>query len=294
MIKLFYITLFAIVALGLNIGCSKSNKPTDANCVYEQDSEVVTSYASSGAIFLFGERHGTNEAPSFIANFACKIAKDSDDSTIVLLELPIPDLLSDPSNKEISIEEAKRLILAEGDVYWTGSRDGRTSVAMMNAILRILYLREQGLDISLGSTMAKSDDTIEGFGIDLTFADEYTFDNLYFKEAARILRYKSRFKNVIVLNGRAHTRNHIRFYKKANVETPYIGFVQGYGGGSEWNCQEDECGVHATIPAYEDLVGDAEHGSLVLFDERRDELYKGAYVFKTISPSPPYSTNISQ
>jgi len=249
----------------------------------------VEDAAKLGSIFLFGERHGTKEAPAFVANFACYIAQRTREPVIVLLELPIPKVLSDLSADPISIKRAQNLIVEDEAGYWMEGHDGRTSTAMMDAIVDILSLRERGLDIALGSSYPGNENLFEYFGKDFTFSDEHMFKNRYIQEALQILKVKENYKNVIVLNGNVHTTNHIQFYKKMNVETSYIGFIQAYGGGSEWNCQRHAggCKVHDTIPYRKHLAGLSDDASMVLLNGE-SELYDGAFVFKTTTASYPY------
>lgn len=282
--------LILVLVTWVTSGCSKVVDPfASYTCPYEQDLPSVTFAMESGSIFLFGERHGTLEAPSFVAGFACKIAKDSQKPTIVLLELAIPEILSDLSAETMSVSQAQRLIV-EGDDHWIKEgHDGRTSDAMMGAILQILELREQGLNIALGSIYPDENIRSKYDELGLTFADEATHVNRYFQEALQILRHKDEFENVIVLSGKNHTRNHLRFFKKMGLDETYMGFVQESGGGSEWNCQPmaGGCGVHAAPTHRRDIVNSSDNASLVMLN-KNEELFDGAFVFKTTTASHPY------
>jgi len=280
--------LLVTVMLGFGLSCSQSKTSPDIDCTYAQELALIDDFAKSGSIFLFGERHGTAEAPSFVANFACKIAKDTQEPIIVLLELAIPEVLSDLSRYPMSISQAQTAIL-EGDPHWAGGHDGRTSVAMMEAIRKILEMREQGLNIALGSIYPdeRSQSKFEDLG--LSFANETTYVNRYFQEAAQILRYKDKYSNVIVLSGKNHTRNHLRFFKKMELDTSYLGFVQASGGGTEWNCQPQAggCKIHSSDMSRRHLVNEVDDVSLVLLNENA-EVFHGAFTFKTTSASPPF------
>jgi len=294
MVLMIYRVLFLIVALYLCRGCSKSNNPILAPtptpiCSYDQKIEPVENAIEAGSIFLFGETHGTEEAPDFVASFACYTAKKTQQSTIVLLELPIPKVLGDEMRDPIPTSEAKRLILSEGDFYWARAHDGRTSVAMMEAIEEILLLREQGLNVYIGTVFPDKNIKATYENLSLNFADEDTHINRFFQETLQILSYRKAFKNVIVLTGKNHTRNHLYFLDKLGFGNSSMGFLQQSGGGNAWNCPSNQpsCGTYPVSTYRRALIDSADHASLVMLDTSED-VYDGAFVFKTTTASPPY------
>jgi len=284
-----YRNIFAVIVLGCALGCSQSNSSPAYECSYEQDLPVVDDLAKSGSIFLFGERHGTTEAPSFITNFACALASETQEPIIVLFELPMPKSLAETSTDNIPISQAIELILAEGEFYWTREHDGRTSVAMMDAIHQILKMKEQGLNIYLGSIFPDENTRSNYNDLGPTFADKDTHLNRFFQEASQIVKYKDDFENVIVLSGKNHTRNHLMFFERMRLDFNYVGFVQQSGGGTEWNCQPrlGGCGVHPANTYRRDLIKASDNGSLVMFGQD-EELFDGALVFKATTASPPF------
>ncbi|WP_427451746.1 hypothetical protein [Litorimonas sp. WD9-15] len=278
-----------LVPFFLTIGCIQPEAKSGVKCNYEQTLPVVTSSTELGAIFLFGERHGTKEAPSFVANFACKIAQDTEETVIVLMELGIPDSLSNLSIDAIPVLEAQSLIIREDERHWTELHDGRTSVAMMDSISRLLALREQGLNIAIGTIYPDTDILSKYGNIDISFADEQTVVNRFFLESLQILRHKEKFKNVVVLSGKNHTRNHLEFFEKMGVDYPHLGFVLDSGGGSEWNCRSHGkgCKTHPAPTARRPLINSSENASLVIFDDA-NEIFDGAFVFKRTTASAPF------
>lgn len=280
--------IIGATALASFSGCHQNNQTLAHDCSYNHTLQSIEDNAELGSIFLFGERHGTIEAPSFVANFACRIAVDTGEPTIVLLELPIPKELSDLSSEPTSLQTAQNLILSN-DPHWSKGHDGRTSAAMMEAILQILHLREQGLNIALGSiypnefTKSKYDD------LGLYAPEETIGKNRYYQEAVQILKYKDKFTNVITLSGKVHTRNHLRFFKRIGITDIYMGFTQESGGGSEWNCQPmaGGCGTHPAPTYRRTLVEASENASIVLLDQEKD-IFDGAFIFKSTKASPPY------
>ena len=289
---MIYRDLFLIFVICSCLGCSKSKNLTLApapTCSYDQKIGPIEDAIDSGSIFLFGERHGTEEAPGFVASFACYIAQKTQQSTIVLLELPMPGILADETRDPIPASEAKRLILSESNFYWTRAHDGRTSVAMMDAIEEILHLRQQGLNIFIGTIFPDNNikSTYESLG--LTFADEDTHMNRFFQETLQILGYRKEFKNVIVLTGKNHTRNHLYFLDKLGFSDSSMGFLQQSGGGSEWNCPSNQpsCGAYPASTYRRALIDAADHASFVMLDTSED-VYNGAFIFKTTTASPPY------
>lgn len=287
--KMRRILLFFFVAV---IATACSNAPNNVNarhnCSYKQDIKPINPNFDSGAIYLFGETHGTFEAPTFVADFACKVAQDSGEPIIVLLELTIPEVLSDLSTKPLSIEDTQNLIL-DGDSHWFDGHDGRTSAAMMDAILQILELREQGLDIALGSIYPSDETQSEYEDFISIYADEADLENWYFKEALQIKKFKSEFKNIVTLSGKVHTRNHLRFFDKIGLNETYMGFTFVSGEGTAWNCRPNKggCKIHQTKTYRRDLVETSEDGSLVKFTGK-EELFEGAFIFKSSTASLPY------
>ena len=289
---MIYRVLILTLVICSCLGCSKSNNQTIApapTCSYDKKTDPVEDAIKSSSIFLFGESHGTQEAPDFVVSFACYIAQKTQQSTIILLELPMPEILADKNRPPIPTSEAKPLILSEGDFYWTRAHDGRTSVAMMEAIEEVLQLRQQGLDISIGTVFPDKNIKSTYESLDLTFADEDIHINRFFQETLQILSYRKEFKNVIVLTGKNHTRNHLYFLDKLGFSDSSIGFLQQSGGGSEWNCPSNQpsCGAYPASTYRRALIDSAEHASLVMFDTSED-VYDGAFVFKTTTASPPY------
>lgn len=286
---MYRILLFLLV-LPIALGCSKRTEHGNAeqNCSYQQDLTPINLNLDSGAIYLFGETHGTSEAPAFVANFACRIARDTGEPTIVLLELVIPEILSDLSGESLSVAEAQKLILEE-DNHWFDGHDGRTSEAMMIAILEILQFREQGLNIALGSVYPSAETRSKYEAFILESTDETDIDNWYFKEAFQIKSYKNDFKNIITLSGKVHTRNHLQFFDKIDLDETYMGFTFVSGGGTEWNCRPNSggCKIHKTKTYRRNLVDLSDNASLVLLTGN-NEAFDGAFVFKSSNASLPY------
>jgi hypothetical protein len=160
---------------------------------------------------------------------------------------------------------------------------------MMDAIEEILDLRQQGLNISIGTIFPDKNikPTYESLG--LTFADEDTHINRFFQETLQILGYQKEFKNVIVLTGKNHTRNHHYFWDKLGFGDNSIGFLQQSGGGSEWNCPSNQpsCGVYPATTYRRALIDSTDHASLVMLNTSED-VYDGAFVFKRTTSSAPY------
>jgi len=290
----FLKALFSAFTLGFGLGCTQSKALSEFDCTYQQELPSIQTASKLGAVFLFGESHGTEEAPDFVANFSCMIAETTEESTIVLLELAIPEVLSELSIETLPVAKSQNLIL-EGDGHWGYNEDGRTSAAMMDAILQILELRDQGLNIALGSIYPDDDILSKYDEMQLTFADEATFKNRFFLESLQISRYKESFNNVIVLSGKNHTRNHLQFFEKMDLDEPYMGFVLTSGGGTEWNCRSHGggCKVHPTRVVRKTLVDSTDDASLVLFNNT-DEVFDGAFVFKTTTASLPFFKNQQQ
>jgi hypothetical protein len=99
-----------------------------------------------GAIILFGELHGTNEAPAFVAN-AAGLAAQSKLGARVGVEVPI--------NMQSRVDKFLLSAGTEDDVkqltqssFWDG-RDGRSSEALVSLFDKIRRLKQAGKDVDV-------------------------------------------------------------------------------------------------------------------------------------------------
>lgn len=95
-------------------------------------------------MLLFGEMHGSVEAPALVGDVACAYAKDGPTA----LGLEIPGAEQDAIDRYLDSDggaDARAALLAGG--FWTQAPDGRSSVAMLALIERMRVLRGQGLPL---------------------------------------------------------------------------------------------------------------------------------------------------
>ncbi len=94
---------------------------------------------------IFGEIHGTSEAPALFADAVCHAAQHG----------PVTVALEQPDTVRSEIEayvrtgspEARTALLATPD--WRMGRDGRTSVAMLGLLDRLHALQQAGADLTV-------------------------------------------------------------------------------------------------------------------------------------------------
>ncbi|ROP73794.1 hypothetical protein EDF74_3229 [Stenotrophomonas rhizophila] len=171
-------------------------------------------------ILVFGEIHGTAEAPRFVADWICNLARSS--PVIVGIEHPSSEQAALDSFMSTKALEPARGILVESSFWTRDSQDGRTSIAMYAMLDRLRELRQSGADVTVVAVGSS------GFG----GGDEIT-DNL---------QALSRYSNakIVTLLGNAHAR-------KAGAEgrdgvsrqmfdEPYRALAFTHSGGTAWAC----------------------------------------------------------
>lgn len=193
------------------------------------------------AIYIFGERHGTIESPSFVTEFACALAEQRGGNTIILYEIRFAKESLEMLSMESPRKELEENLSKHLHAFWSKRQDGRQSEAIMSSMLRVGELRNQGLDIRIGSFGITSEQGLK-------LGQNNTSQAIYEAEAQNILEFSERYQTVIVLSGSAHARRHISIYEKGGIRDKVFAFLHTYGGGNEWNCQPNGCGVHKTIP----------------------------------------------
>jgi hypothetical protein len=97
-------------------------------------------------MLLFGEMHGSLEAPAFVGEVACAYSKDG--PTALGLEIPGAEQVAiDRYLESDGGVEARTALLA--GAFWTKYPDGRSSAAMVDLIERMRVLRGQGQALSV-------------------------------------------------------------------------------------------------------------------------------------------------
>lgn len=100
-------------------------------------------------VTLIGEIHGTNEIPALAVEHACVLAK-SGRQVIFVLEFPRSEQVAVEQFLASEGKRADREKLISSS-FWQSERlmDGRASVAMLDLLMRVRYLRVQGAKINV-------------------------------------------------------------------------------------------------------------------------------------------------
>lgn len=233
------------------------------------------------AFILIGEVRGTQEAPSFVGQLACYLAKNSE----VLLALDIAASEQEPINRFLSSAASKDDVysLLTGDFWGRGLQDGRASRAVLALLNQARILRQAGRAISIACIDAP--------------VDERTKDKNRIW-AANILRAKLAHPNAAVVTLLNRTPARVQtglpgnpdyvpagWYLKQKVPD-LVSLSMSFARGSAWSCQQDGCAVH---PLEGDEHGDRAYvhlGSPVA----NEESASGTLFFPAIAPSEPAKT----
>lgn len=220
---------------------------------------------------LFGEMHGTAEAPALFGDVVCLASGER--PVIVALEMPATEqaaldlfMASDGSSKDLAA-------LLAGAFWSAKSHDGRSSEAMLSLIGRLRELKAAGRPLKV-----------------LAFVPEYPsgFHQDYYElDMALALTVAGRASPdalVLVLVGNFHAGRRTDFgimpaaLHLPDAETVVLDLV--VAGGEAWNCQKDGCGPHR-------LGGDPEtKRGVIMFDASRDG-FDGSYGPGTSATASP-------
>jgi hypothetical protein len=239
-----------------------------------------------GNILLFGELHGTREAPAFIADVVCIAAKK---------RIPVSLGLEIPFDEQASIDRfldsdggAAAEARLTGGAFWRSERqDGRSSIAMLHLIERVRALRASGYKVRIIAYDSKS-------GTPAQERDRVMARNL----AAVAGREPRNF--LVALSGNVHNRlTRGVSWDKEYEPLGYLLTKSGGGsrvtslnmsheGGAAWGCRSpstDSDEVSCAPYSYRPQPG-AAAWSLKLTAAPGDP-FSGAYGVGRITASPP-------
>lgn len=253
---------------------------------------------------VFGELHGTNEAPQLIEDIVCALAERGES---VLLAIEIN------SNENDALQDAWRgthdqFTDALEDAGWRGRSDGVASLAMAELVTRAHALKSSGFNVAVTAFNGAKDDEQSAQFADLPGQGPHEA-----AQAANIAAAteQGRFDRVIVLVGSLHARlspvtmgdtTFEPMAQKLNAYGSVIGLTMINAPGTSWNCQLD--------PAVEFVPGeplppdavkcgeyragglpDLERAPFISFDaypgRERDERFDGFFWVGPISASAP-------
>lgn len=137
-----------VFCLGLSTSCSKLDRIEDQlACPSSQAART-----DLPRIIVFGEIHGTEEAPRFVADLACNLAGNG----------PVVIAIEHPANEQLALDhfmstrdaERARALLVESAFWTRDGQDGRTSAAMLTMLDRFRELQQNGAAITLAAVGA--------------------------------------------------------------------------------------------------------------------------------------------
>jgi Haem-binding uptake, Tiki superfamily, ChaN len=209
------------------------SKAASSPCV---DPIPVPQELQSARIVIFGELHGTREAPQFVADYICSLLAASRPVALALeIHRDEQKTLDEFVASDGSAASERQLL---GSRHWqSDTPDGRSSAAMLELLRFIRKARAAGFDVSV------------------TAIDDWPADrNRDAAQANGIRRIHDANieKQVVVLIGNYHakrtaTQDHTptaSYLKDLNVFTLNI----NYPKGSMWTCRaQRECGVKTVI-----------------------------------------------
>jgi len=146
-----------IICLPLSSACSRSDRhETGTAC-----ESVPAGRSDLPRILVFGEIHGTDEAPRFVTGVICNLARSG--PVVVGIEHPSSEQAAMDRFMGTKALEPARGILAESSFWTRDSQDGRTSIAMYTMLDRLRELRQRGADVrvvAVGSSGSGGGDEI--------------------------------------------------------------------------------------------------------------------------------------
>ncbi len=276
--SLRFVAAFALaISLSSPACASTQERARPAEGSLECEHDVHLPEAGSPRVLVFGEMHGSDEAPGYFAAAVCSAVQRQPQRAITaVLELPTSEdaALQRYLKSDGSEAERNRLLATP---FWSNPdwQDGRASVAMFTLVEHLRVLASTRPDISV-ATLVPEDD---GRG----------------SHDARMARQLDAIVNrdsdamVLVLVGNLHARRSPgssfdpEFRSMAYLaEQPLRSYGFRVRGGRIWACMASGCGVHE-MPENPN-AGDPE------FDLRQaqpSENYDGVIDLGRYTASPP-------
>lgn len=281
------VSLFALAQAQVLSAASYNRTPSASMSSQQKTCRSVSEIfplLKRGNVLLFGEIHGTQEIPAFIADVVCMAAKKQIPVTLGL-EIPyseqkiIDRFLDSRGGKEA---EAR---LIEGAFWHSKTKDGRSSLAMLRLIEQVRTLRAAGAKVQIvaydSDPLAQERDRIMAQNLSNAIAGKPK--NLF-----------------IVLSGNNHTR--LTRGNQWNKEFESMGYLlaksnngsqlfslnMSHEGGEAWICIEEPPDFNTVCKAkrLKPYTGAPAAWSVKLTAEANTP-YSGAFGVGVISASPP-------
>lgn len=197
----------------------------------------ISPFLKKRNVLLFGEKHGTQEIPIFIADVVCLAAMERIPVTLGL-EIPYEEQASIDRFLSSQGEAADKAQLTEGAFWHPEMQDGRSSAAMFELIEQLRLLQKSGSKVRIVAYDSKP-------GTRSPERDQIMAQNL----TAAITRNR---KNLfIVLSGNLHTRltrgnqwnkeyESMGYLLTKSIEKSRLfSFNAAHEGGEAWVCIEE-------------------------------------------------------
>ena len=140
-----FLSLVALAVLMLAVPASAEKPRAPLDC---REVAGLAELLDPGAVLLFGELHGTREAPAFVANAAC-MALQAGHRIRVGLEVNQEEMERFETFMASRGTPADRAALLEGPFWQPEAPDGRSSQAMVELVDRLRRFRGGGHSVSL-------------------------------------------------------------------------------------------------------------------------------------------------
>jgi len=270
--KIFLISLAAMTC------CFTPQVLADVSCRAPEGLTALTS--SSEKFLVFGEVHGTTEAPALFAESVCAVVTSGKK---VLVGLEQPEASAAAFKEFLQSEggpEDVRKLLAESQWSQQASQfpDGRTSQAMLGLVQRLRELRGSGNDVAIAPFVRT---TAWNQGESQTPYEKGLASSLI--EAAS----NGAYDFVMVLVGNVHAYKAVvpagapfepMVMHLPRDETVTLNMVSD--GGTAWNCRPG-CDIHPL------RVSNTENHSGIVLGRNIAPGYDGIFNIGTASGSPP-------
>ena len=246
----------------------------------------ISALLKQGSILLFGELHGTQQAPAFIADVVCRAAKKRIPITLGL-EIPFEEQAAIDRFLDSKGDAAAVTQLTEGTFWNPAFPDGRSSLGMLQLIEQVRALRARGSKLRIAAFTGAS--TLRSQERDRAMAQ--TLASVANRAPKGLL---------IVLSGNVHNR----LTRGTSFNTAYepMGYLltksisssritsldMSHDGGEAWGCRTpspDADQVTCSTYSFKPVVG-ATTWSLTLTDSP-DAPFSGTFGVGRITASPP-------
>ena len=245
--RVFHSIVFALVLTACSAACTRDKAPPSTTpvslvtegCRAVQAADPTTLFAP-GSITVFGELHGTVQAPGFLGDLVCHLHKQR--SVLVGLELPSRHQGLVDRFLRSAGSEADRQRLRAMDFWDREFQDGRSSEAMFELLLRLRELNAESGRLRVLFFDAPAMNPMER---DVGFADQVSKAIRKNSDAVVLLlmgNYHARFAPPD--GGESEFTSAAQHLKGRHPQT--VSLDMRYGPGSFWACVNEGCGVQTT------------------------------------------------